>query len=61
MNLQKDESTYSSGMKPFVYSSRKNQENGTNTWNRGCTGITYSKNQLKTKHRESAVIIIVYF
>ncbi len=54
MNLQKDESCYSQGMKPFVYSFQKNREQESNQWQRGCFDITYCKNNLKTKHRESA-------
>ena len=55
MNLQKDDSSYSHGMKPFVYSVQKNREAETNQWQRGCFDIYYEKNNLKTKHRESAV------
>ena len=44
MNLQKDESSYSQGMKPFVYQTAKNKENGTNQWIRGCQNVTYVKN-----------------
>lgn len=55
MNLQKDDSSYSYGMKPFVYSTLKNREAGTNQWNRGGFDVNYQKNNLKTKHRESAV------
>ena len=57
MNLQKDESSYSQGMKPFVYSTQKNKESDSNQWSRGGFDISYSKNSLKTKHRESAVSI----
>lgn len=32
MNLQKDDSSYNSGMKPFVYSVKKNREEGTSQW-----------------------------
>jgi hypothetical protein len=42
-------------MKAFVYSSQKNKEDESNTWSRGGFDINYSKNSLKTKHRESAV------
>ena len=55
MNLQKDESLYSQGMKPFVYSVQRNKETDQNQWQRGCFDISYGKNNLKTKHRESAV------
>jgi hypothetical protein len=61
MNLQKDDSSYSHGMKPFVYSSSKNREAGTNQWSRGGFDVSYQKNNLKTKHRESAVSISPYF
>lgn len=62
MNLQKDDSSYSQGMKPFVYSTLKNRDSDTNAWVRGGTDIAYGKNSLKTKHRESAVSIppIIY-
>lgn len=42
-------------MKPFVYSVKKNDQEGTNNWDRGCDNIEYYKNNLKTKLRESAV------
>ena len=42
-------------MKPFVYSNQKNREEESNQWSRGGFDITYAKNALKTKHRESAV------
>ena len=32
MNLQKDDSTYAIGMKPFVYSMKRNKAEGTNEW-----------------------------
>lgn len=32
MNLQKDDSSYNYGMKPFIYSKNKNKEEGTNQW-----------------------------
>ncbi|TNV87611.1 hypothetical protein FGO68_gene5364 [Halteria grandinella] len=54
MNLQKDDSSYNYGMKPFVYSVKKNDQEGTNNWDRGCDNIEYYKNNLKTKLRESA-------
>lgn len=41
-------------MKPFVYSTQKNRECETNQWQRGGFDISYGKNNLKTKHRESA-------
>ena len=44
MNLQKDESSYSQGMKPFIYQTAKNKENGTNAWIRGGQNVTYFKN-----------------
>jgi hypothetical protein len=44
-------------MKPFVYSMQRNRESDLNTWQRGCFDISYFKNNLKTKHRESAVSI----
>lgn len=55
MNLQKDDSSYNYGMKPFIYSVSKNNSENTNHWVRGCQNITYNKNSLKTKYRESAV------
>jgi hypothetical protein len=58
MNLQKDDSSYSNGMKPFIYSTQKNREAQTNAWARGCQNVSYYRNQLKTKHRESAVSIV---
>jgi len=55
MNLQKEDSTYAIGMKPFVYSVKRNRaQDGTNEWKRGCFDVKYSKNTLKTKDRESA-------
>ena len=44
-NLQKDESCYQIGMKPFVYSTKKNREDGTNNWTRGCENVCYYKNK----------------
>lgn len=41
MNFYKDDSSYSNGMKPFVYSMKKNRENESNLWERGCEDITY--------------------
>ncbi len=35
MNLQKDESCYCQGMKPFIYSVKRNKHNDTNIWSRG--------------------------
>lgn len=55
MNLQKDDSTYNLGNRPFVYSTRHNKQNGTNEWQRGCFDIEYCRSKLKTKDRESAV------
>ena len=49
MNLQKEESSYSQGMKPFVYSVKKNREHDTNVWTRGGENIDYYKNNLKTR------------
>jgi hypothetical protein len=49
MNLQKDESSYSQGMKPFVYSVKRNKEDGTNLWSRGGDNVEYYRNNLKTK------------
>ena len=57
MNLQKDDSSYNYGMKPFIYSVQKNKEEGTNVWCRGGDNIEYYKNNLKTKLRECAVSI----
>lgn len=55
MNLQKDDSTYNIGNKPFVYSTKHNKLNGTNEWSRGGYDIEYFRSKLKTKDRESAV------
>jgi cytosolic carboxypeptidase protein 2/3 len=55
MNLQKDDSTYSIGNKPFIFSQRQNQTNNTNEWARGGFDIEYRRNKLSTKDRESAV------
>lgn len=55
MNLQKDDSTYSIGNKPFTYSMRYNQHKGTNEWMRGGFDIEYHRNKLVTRDRESAV------
>ena len=60
MNLQKDDSSYYTGMKPFVYSYQKNRETGTNQWQRGCQNVSYYKNQVKTKHWECAVTLVNY-
>lgn len=49
INLYKDDSAYSVGMKPFVYSLLKNQKSNTNMWNRGCTEVDYFKNTVRTK------------
>jgi hypothetical protein len=49
MNLQKEESSYCQGMKPFVYSVKRNRDNDTNLWTRGGENIEYYKNNLKTK------------
>lgn len=50
MNLFKEESSYSQGMKPFLFSMKKNETDGTNNWLRGCSNMSYKKNSLKTKH-----------
>ena len=44
MNLQKDDSTYAIGMKPFVYSMKKNKVDGTNEWSRGGFDVRYYRN-----------------
>jgi hypothetical protein len=41
-------------MKPLVYSVKKNQELGTNEWQRGGEDVCYFKNKLKTKVRDCA-------
>ena len=41
-------------MKPFIFSTKKNNEAGTNEWIRGCEEVSYSKNTLKAKLRECA-------
>jgi len=41
-------------MKPFVYSTKKNREQGTNVWERGCDNVCYYKNKLCTRARECA-------
>mmetsp|Transcript_43504 Transcript_43504/g.41967 ORF Transcript_43504/g.41967 Transcript_43504/m.41967 type:complete len:189 (+) Transcript_43504:235-801(+) len=43
MNLMKDGSLYSSGMKPFIYSLKKNREHGV-AWHRGAYNIIYNNN-----------------
>ena len=58
MNLQKDDSCYAIGMKPFVYSTKKNKSENTHEWQRGGFDVQYHKNHLKTKDRECAVSII---
>jgi len=55
MNLQKDESTYQLGNRPFIYSTRHNRKNETNEWQRGCFDIEYCRSKIKTRDRESAV------
>lgn len=41
-------------MKPFVYSTKKNRENGTNLWQRGCENVCYYKNKFLARGRECA-------
>ena len=53
-NLQKDESCFQIGMKPYVFSTKKNRENNTNKWERGCENVCYYKNKYTTKARECA-------
>jgi hypothetical protein len=48
-------------MKPFVYSVKKNKEDGTNLWTRGGDNIEYYKNNLKTKLRECAVSYYTFY
>jgi hypothetical protein len=62
MNLQKEDSSYSQGMKPFVYSVKKNREHDTNVWTRGGENIDYYKNNLKTKKPRCTVrkIIVIH-
>ena len=48
VNMVKEESSYSHGMKPFVFSV---SDPG---WRRGCTDISYARNTRKTLDRESA-------
>ena len=55
MNLQKDDSAFAYGMKPFIYSEKKNKANGTNEWQRGGFDVRYYRNNLKTSDRECAV------
>ena len=59
MNLQKDESSYSHGMKPVIYSVEKNKKNGTHAWQRGGEKVTYWKNLLKMKLQDTAVKFIM--
>ena len=47
-NLQKDDSTYSLGNLPFVYSMRQNKHDGTNEWQRGGFDVEYCRGPLKT-------------
>lgn len=60
LNLQKDESTYSVGNLPFVYSTRHNKLNGTNEWQRGGFDVDYCRSHCKTMDRESAVSTIKF-
>lgn len=53
-NLQKDDSTYAIGMKPFVYSVKQNKLNKTHEWVRSGFDVRYYKNGLKTMDRECA-------
>ena len=53
-NLQKDDSTYSIGMKPFVYSVAQNRIDRSHEWTRGGHDVKYFKNSLKTMDRECA-------
>ncbi len=53
--MQKDDSSFTYGMKPFVYSEKKNKANNTNEWQRGGFDVRYYKNSLKTMDRECAV------
>lgn len=39
----KDDSLYSMGMKPFVFSTKKKADTGV-TWHRGCYNIQYFSN-----------------
>ena len=41
-------------MKPFVYSIKRNRENNTNIWMRGCENVCYYKNKHRAKIRECA-------
>lgn len=61
MNMQKDDSSFGIGMKPFVYSVKKNREAGTNEWGRGGFDVRYYKNHLKTMDRECAVSVIALY
>jgi hypothetical protein len=54
MNMQKDDSAFAYGMKPFVFSEKKNKANDTNEWQRGGSEVRYYRNNLKTQDRECA-------
>ena len=43
LNLMKDDSLYSSGMKPFVFSKKKHEKDGEG-WHRGGFNIVYAAN-----------------
>lgn len=55
MNMQKDDSAFAYGMKPFIYSEKRNKASNTNEWTRGGFDIKYFRNNLKTTDRECAV------
>lgn len=55
MNLQKDDSQFAYGMKPFTFSEKRNKANDTHSWARGGFDIKYTRNHLKTTDRECAV------
>lgn len=52
----KDDSLYSSGMKPFVYSLKKKQEENIG-WYRGGTNIMYSPNGQTIRTSSKTVLI----
>ena len=53
-NLQKDDSCYNIGMKPFVYSNKQNYNDKSHEWQRGGFDVRYYKNAHKTMDRECA-------
>jgi cytosolic carboxypeptidase protein 2/3 len=49
MNLTKTASLYQDGMKPLIWSKRKNEKDGTG-WFRGGKDITYKANRIPRRY-----------